>query len=138
MKDNTINEQSQADLAIVESLQPRLYLDPQAELLLKPLKPIKVTIEIDEPDEELNKDKGPMDIHETKRVKREVELDYQKGIVLKVDANTLKARELGNITHNYAPGDTVIYLKRYAKEFGLIKNTILVRPVDIVGKWSGK
>ena len=95
------------------------------DILVKPLEPIMVTKEYEEQIPTGETDEEGFNKYEVKKHTKEVESDFAKGIVLSVPTTD-------GIT--FQPGDTVIYPKKFAKDFDLFKDSQLVKPYDIVAK----
>lgn len=56
---------------------------------------------------------------------KEVESDFAKGIVLSIPTSTDSTIKVG---------DTIVYPKKFAKDFDLFKDSQLVKPYDVVAK----
>jgi hypothetical protein len=93
-------------------------------ILVKPLEAIKVTKEFTEQIPTGEKDENGYNLYETKTETKEVESDFAKGIVLVMptDSGTLP----------FTVGDTIVYPKKFAKDFDLFKDSQLVKPYDVV------
>lgn len=111
------------DQKILETVVNSLKFEFEKDLLVKPLKPIMITIEEEEQIPTGEKDAEGYNLYETKKHKKEVESDFAKGIVL-----ALPYEYKGRITI----GDTVVYPKKFSKSFDLFKDSQLVKPYDAV------
>lgn len=94
------------------------------DVLVKPLGPIMVTKEITEQIPTGEKDEDGFNKYETKVETKEVESEYSTGIVLKIPTCLTECE--------YKVGDTIVYNKKFAKDFDLFKNSQLVKPYDII------
>lgn len=95
------------------------------DILVKPLEPIMITKEYEEQIPTGETDEEGFNKYEVKKHTKEVESDFAKGIVLAVPANA---------DCTVVVGDTVVYPKKFAKDFDLFKDSQLVKPYDIVAK----
>ena len=120
---------------VLETVVNGLEYSFEKDILVKPLTPIMVTkeyteqIPTGEKDEEgFKKYKAFLkenDKYEVKTHTKEVESDFAKGIVLSIPTgadSTIKV------------GDTIVYPKKFAKDFDLFKDSQLVKPYDVVAK----
>lgn len=115
------------DLLLKETLE-KIEYTLFKDVLVKTLSPIRVEKPITEqiPIGEL--DEMGYQKYDTKTEVKEVDSDWSIGVVLQIPA------ECGE--QPYKVGDTVIYNGRMAKDFDLIRNTNLVRPYDVIGKYN--
>ena len=109
---------------VLETVLEKLQYIPLKDVLVKPLDPIKLTKEITEAVGTGEKDVDGYEKFETKTQTKEVESEWREGIVLTIPADYTN---LG-----YEVGDTVVYNKKFAKEFDLFKDSVLVKSYDIV------
>ena len=81
------------------------------DVLVKPLEPVMVTKEITEqiPTGEVDEDGFN---------------EYSTGVVLKIPTCLTECE--------YKVGDTIVYNKKFAKDFDLFKDSQLVKPYDII------
>ena len=103
---------------VLETVVNGLEYSFEKDILVKPLAPIMVTKEYTEQIPTGEKD-------EVKTHTKEVESDFAKGIVLSIPTgadSTIKV------------GDTIVYPKKFAKDFDLFKDSQLVKPYDVVAK----
>lgn len=113
---------------LASSVAEKIGFEMLKDVLIKPLEPIKVKKQFTTPvTEKKEKDDGleVNDYKETKTEIREVDSNFAKGVVLKMPADT-------SAECQYGVGDTVVYNKRFAIEFDLFKNSVLVKPYDIL------
>lgn len=71
------------------------------------------------------KDEEGFNKYEVKTHTKEVESDFTKGIVLSIPIGTDSTIKVG---------DTIVYPKKFAKDFDLFKDSQLVKPYDVVAK----
>ena len=98
------------------------------DILVKPLEPVMVMKSFKVPvTKDTKKDDG-LDINEYDDVAtetKEVESNFATGIILLLPANL--ADDFGvNV------GDTIVYNKKFSAEFDLFKNSVLVKPYDVL------
>lgn len=94
------------------------------DVLVKPLDPIMVSKEFTEQIPTGEKDEDGFNKYDTQTEVKEVESDYAKGIVLVIPTFLTECE--------YKVGDTIIYNKKFAKDFDLFKNSQLIKPYDII------
>lgn len=114
------------DDVIAESLQDGIGFDMIKDILIKPLAPVMLKREFEVPVvvEKTNEDGEDInEFEETKKEIREVESNFATGIVLKLPPNGADFVKLG---------DTVCYNKKFAVEFDLFKDSVLVKVYDII------
>lgn len=106
------------------------------KVLIKPLAVEKIKKELTILDEPKNKDLKPGDEMHTKKVTREVETDYRKGVLLAAGSRAFK--QLLE-EENIQVGDTIIFHKRLLDfaNFDLFKDSILCNAYDIEAKYLG-
>lgn len=97
----------------------------EKDILVKPLEPVMITKEYEEQIPTGEQDDEGFNKYETKKHTKEVESDFAKGIVLAVPTT---------VELNIQVGETVVYPKKFAKDFDLFKDSQLVKPYDIVAK----
>lgn len=112
---------------VLDTVLEGLTYTPLKDILIKPLAPIVLKKEVTEAVGTGEKDVDGYEKFETKTSVKEVESDWREGIVLAI------AEELTNIV-NFAVGDTVVYNKKFAKDFDLFKDSVLVKAYDIIAK----
>lgn len=95
----------------------------EKDFLVKPLDPIMIEKVFTTQIPNGKKDEEGNNLYDTKEEKKSVESDFEKGIVIGIP-NVYD----GSITL----GDTVVYPKKFAKEFDLYKDSKLIKPYDIV------
>ena len=104
---------------------------PLKDVLVKPLPPIKLTKEVTEAVGTGEKDVDGYEKFDTKTETKEVESEWREGIVLALP-NSEQTREA--CEKDFKVGDTVVYNKKFVKEFDLFKDAILVKPYDIIAR----
>lgn len=93
------------------------------DILVKPLDTPKVMKHIVEQIPTENKDENDAIIYETKESDKEVDSVFRKGVVLKVPLN---------YDGPVLPGDTVVFPYKFSIDFDLFKDSMLVKPYDII------
>lgn len=111
---------------VLKTVLERLKYIPLKDILVKPLPPIKLTKEVTEAVGTGEKDVDGYEKFETKTETKEVESEWREGIVLSIP------EEYNNL--GYQVGDTIVYNKKFAKDFDLFKDSILVKSYDIIAK----
>lgn len=101
------------------------------DVLVKTLTPVKVNKIITEQVPTGEKDENGYEMYDTKDEEKEVESDWSIGVVLCLP-------KVSVTEHPFTVGDTVVYNKKFARDFDLIRNTNLVRPYDIVAIYNRK
>lgn len=94
------------------------------DVLVKPLAPIMVTKEFTEQIPNGKVDENGFNEYDTKTETKEVESDWATGIVLKIPTNLTDPQ--------FKVGDTIVYNKKFAMYFDLLKDTQLVKPYDVI------
>lgn len=94
------------------------------DVLVKPLEPVMVTKEITEQIPTGEVDEDGFNKYDTQTETKEVESEYSTGIVLKIPTCLTECE--------YKVGDTIVYNKKFAKDFDLFKDSQLVKPYDII------
>mgnify|MGYP006953403150 CR=1 FL=1 len=102
---------------VLETVVNGLEYSFEKDILVKPLTPIMVTKEYTEQIPTGEKDEEGFNKYEVKTHTKEVESDFAKGT-----DSTIKV------------GDTIVYPKKFAKDFDLFKDSQLVKPYDVVAK----
>lgn len=97
----------------------------EKDILVKPLEPVMITKEYEEQIPTGEQDEEGFNKYEVKKHSKEIESDFARGIVLAVPTQVESSIKLG---------DTVVYPKKFAKDFDLFKDSQLVKPYDIVAK----
>lgn len=109
---------------VLETVLSELKYIPLKDILVKPLEPIKITKEITEAVGTGEKDVDGYEKFETKTEVKEVESEWREGIVLCIP-NEYKSLD-------FKVGDTIVYNKKFAKEFDLFRTSVLVKSYDII------
>lgn len=134
------NEQLIDQSQLAESVAEKIPYKTTNKFLVKPLEMIKVKKEFDKPVPTDNKPVADengieaVDYAEVETEVKEVESDYQKGIVLKVPYEHKQSAE-SDSQWKAMPinvGDIVVYRKNSAMWFDILKDTILLNGYDIV------
>lgn len=110
---------------VLETVVEGIEFTFEKDILVKPLEPVMVTKEWEEQIPTGEQDEEGFNKYETKKHTKEVESDFAKGIVLSIPTvveTTIKI------------GDTIVYPKKFAKDFDLFKDSQLVKPYDVVAK----
>lgn len=108
---------------ILETVVDNIKFTFEKDFLVKPLEPIMVEKVFTEQIPNGKKDEEGNNLYDTKEETKSVESDFEKGIILSIP--TLYSGSI-NI------GDTIVYPKKFAKEFDLYKDSKLVKPYDVV------
>lgn len=110
---------------VLETVIESIEFTFEKDILVKPLEPVMITKEYEEQIPTGEQDEEGFNKYEVKKHTKEVESDFAKGIVLSVPTvveTTIKI------------GDTIVYPKKFAKDFDLFKDSQLVKPYDVVAK----
>lgn len=110
---------------VLETVVNELEYSFEKDILVKPLTPIMVTKEYTEQIPTGEKDEEGFNKYEVKTHTKEVESDFAKGIVLSIPTG---------VDSTIKVGDTIVYPKKFAKDFDLFKDSQLVKPYDVVAK----
>ena len=110
---------------VLETVVNGLEYSFEKAILVKPLAPIMITKEYTEQIPTGEKDEEGFNKYEVKTHTKEVESDFAKGIVLSIPTSTDSTIKVG---------DTIVYPKKFAKDFDLFKDSQLVKPYDVVAK----
>lgn len=108
---------------ILETVVNSVKFTFEKDFLVKPLEPTMIKRKYTEQVPNGKKDEEGNNLYDTKDVIKEEESDFEKGVVISIP--TIYD---GSITC----GNTVVYPKKFAKEFDLFKDSKLVKPYDIV------
>jgi hypothetical protein len=111
---------------VLETVVNNMEYIPLKDVLVKPLEPIMLEKEITEAVGTGELDIDGFEKFEAKTEVKEVESEWRLGIVLSIP----DAYKDTNINI----GDTVVFGKKFAKDFDLFKDSQLVKPYDIVAK----
>lgn len=114
---------------VLETVLEGLKYIPLKDVLIKPLPPIKLTKEVTEAVGTGEKDVDGYEKFDTKTETKEVESEWREGIILTIPEHIKEDTTLG-----FSVGDTVVYNKKFAKEFDLFKDSVLVKSYDIIAK----
>lgn len=114
---------------VLETVLKGLKYIPLKDVLIKPLEPIKFKKEVTEAVGTGKKDVDGYEKFETKTEVKEVESEWREGIVLALPNND-QLKEA--CEKDFKVGDTIIYNKKFAKEFDLFKDSVLVKAYDII------
>ena len=121
---NEINEAT--DASIAQSINDGLKYSFLKDLLVKPLpvqmieKVVTTQIPTGETDE------AGFYLYETKEEIKSEETDYREGIVISLPS-TLDPSTLG-----FGIGDTVVFHKRYPAYFDLFRDSMIIKPYDVI------
>ena len=110
---------------VLETVTEGIEFTFEKDILVKPLEPVMVTKEWEEQIPTGEQDEEGFNKYETKKHTKEVESDFAKGIVLSLPTS---------VESTLTIGDTIVYPKKFAKDFDLFKNSQLVKPYDVVAK----
>ena len=110
---------------VLNTVRENLKFIPLKDLLIKPLDPIKVKKEITEQIPNGKKDKEGYNLYDTKTETKEVDSEWAIGMIIEGPTDVLEQNHL-------TPGMQVVYNKKFAKEFDLFKDSVLVKAYDIV------
>lgn len=111
---------------ILETVVEGMEYAPLKDILVKPLEPIILKKEVTEAVGTGEKDIDGYEKFETKTEVKDVESEWARGIVLSIP-------ESMEIT-DFKVGDTIVYNKKFAKDFDLFKDSQLIKPYDCVAK----
>lgn len=104
-----------------------IHYTMRKDVLIKPLEPIMVKKEFSTPVvKDTVKEEGETinEYDDVKKEIKEVESNFSRGIVLKVPASDTE--------WDFKVGNIVIYNKRFSVDFDILKNSVLVKPYDII------
>ena len=121
---NEINEAS--DASIAQSINDGLKYSFLKDLLVKPLPPqmIEKVVTTQIPTGET--DEAGFNLYETKEEIKSEEADYREGVVISLPS-TLDPSTLG-----FGIGDTVVFHKRYPAYFDLFRDSMIIKPYDVI------
>nr|DAO36453.1 MAG TPA: hypothetical protein [Bacteriophage sp.] len=108
---------------VLETVVNSVKFTFEKDFLVKPLEPTMIKRKYTEQVPNGKKDEEGNNLYDTKEVVKEEESDFEKGIVI-----SIPTVYDGSITC----GNTVVYPKKFAKEFDLFKDSKLVKTYDIV------
>lgn len=108
---------------VLETVLNGLQYTPLKDVLVKPLEPIMVTKEVSEQIPTGVVDEDGYNEYEIKTSTKEVESEWATGIVLTIPNDT---------DVKFGVGDKIVYNKKFAKEFDLFKDSMLVKPYDVI------
>lgn len=111
---------------VLETVINGLEFQFTKDVLVKPLPAVKVNKEITEQIPTGEKDENGYQLYDTKTEVKEVDSEWGTGIVLSLPTDTPVD------TFSFKVGDTVVYNKKFAKDFDLFKDSQLVKAYDIV------
>ena len=111
---------------VLETVVNGLEYTPLQDILVKPLAPIMLKKEVTEAVGTGEKDVDGYEKFDTKTEVKEVESEWRLGIVLAIPESL-------NIT-DFKVGDTIVFNKKFAKDFDLFKDSMLVKSYDCVAK----
>ena len=121
---NEINEAT--DASIAQSINDGLKYSFLKDLLVKPLpvqmieKVVTTQIPTGETDE------AGFNLYETKEEIKSEEADYREGIVISLPST------LDHSTLGFGIGDTVVFHKRYPAYFDLFRDSMIIKPYDVI------
>lgn len=107
---------------VLESVVENLGYDLVKDVLVKPLPKVMITKEVSEAIGTGEKDVDGYEKFETKTETKEVESEFNKGVVLAMPEGD----------YRFKLGDIVVYVAKFAKDFDLFKDSQLVKPYDII------
>ena len=110
---------------VLETVIEGIEFTFEKDILVKPLEPVMITKEYEEQIPTGEQDEEGFNKYEVKKHSKEIESDFARGIVLAVPTQVESSIKLG---------DTVVYPKKFAKDFDLFKDSQLVKPYDVVAK----
>ena len=93
------------------------------DVLVKPLAPVMVTKEVSEPIPTGEVDDDGFNKYEVETEVKEVEAMWRKGLVLALPID---------MKCPYEVGDTVVFNRNLGAEFDLFKDSLLIKPYDII------
>ena len=114
------------DASIAQSINDGLKYSFLKDLLVKPLPPqmIEKVVTTQIPTGET--DEAGFNLYETQEEIKSEEADYREGIVISLPS-TLDPSTLG-----FGIGDTVVFHKRYPAYFDLFKDSMIIKPYDVI------
>lgn len=119
---------------VLETVVNGLTYAPLKDILIKPLDPIMLTKEVTEMVETDEKDENGAIKYDTKTETKEVESEWREGIILCIPDGVKKDPSIEGLE----VGDIIVFNKKFAKEFDLFKNSVLIKSYDIVAKKINK
>lgn len=127
------------NVRLAEDVSKKINYEFTKDFLVKPLDPVMVKKEFSKPVEKTAAQKDANDIEaidydEVETEVKEVESDYNRGIVLKVPHSyTQQLADDKYAPMNIKVGDIVVFRSMTKRYFDLCKDTMLVNSYDIVG-----
>lgn len=109
---------------VLETVVNGLKYTMLKDVLVKPLAPTMVTKEYTEQIPTGVVDEDGFNEYETKTETKEVPSDFATGVVLQIPSS------VGD--QEFKVGDTVVYNKKFAKDFDLFKDSQLVKAFDVI------
>lgn len=109
---------------VLETVLEKLNYTFIKDVLVKPLPATKVSKEITEQIPNGKVDKDGFNEYDVKTEVKEVDSEWATGIVLALPED--------NKEQKFTLGNTVVYNRKFAKDFDLFKNSQLVKPYDII------
>lgn len=119
---------------VLETVVNGLTYAPLKDILIKPLDPIMLTKEVTEMVETDEEDENGAIKYDTKTETKEVESEWREGVILCIPDGVKKDPSIEGLE----VGDIIVYNKKFAKEFDLFKNSVLIKSYDIVAKKINK
>lgn len=110
---------------VLETVVNNIGYEFDKDILVKPMKPIMITVEMEEQIPNGKKDSEGFNLYDTKKTTKKVESDFAEGIVIALPSNYEGFSKLG---------DKIVYPKKFAKHFDLFKDSQLVKPYDVIAK----
>lgn len=96
------------------------------DILVKPLEPVMIEKEVTEQVPTGKKDEQGFEEYETKTETKKVESEFTIGVILSLPTNYTE--------NDLKVGDNVVYVKKFAKDFDLFKNSQLIKSYDVIAK----
>ena len=110
---------------VLETVIEGIEYNFEKDILVKPLTPVMITKEYEEQIPTGEIDEEGFNKYTVEKHTKTVESDFAKGVVLAIPTAT---------DTTVAVGDTIVYPKKFAKDFDLFKDSQLVKPYDVVAK----
>jgi len=131
---------TEVDAKMIKIINDKLQMEFRDRLLVKPLKPIKVTIKQEEPvfdkdaDGKIIKDENGVPTYsKTETVVKKVDSTYRKGIILKTPYNY---NTESNEQIQLKVGDIILYPNSSAIPFDQLKDAVFVNPYNVVARYN--
>lgn len=129
---------TEADEKLLNIIKEKINFKLRDRILVKPLAPIMLDMEIEKPIYKLDEDGKEMvdengfKIYEdTEKVVENVQSQYSKGIIIKLPDNIDTEAFLG-----IKEGDTILYPTGSTINFDLIKDSVFLLPFNIVALYD--